>query len=420
MIFCCLGCSAQGWEAEVRSFVREYESLDIAPLHIAYLDNLNNVQGNAGIARQKVLFDSLHQTLQRYNPEILTPAAQLEHEVLTYYLKLHQERLQLEERWKQAQTGTTPTDGLAKVTMGKDWYEQHLKRWLDISVHPDTLFAFGLRESERVAAEMKRIAENSGMDSLEFQQYLSDRKFLVSTAEEVEQAIATYADFVEPQLNAHFPNYDNNPRVGVRRGSDQRLAQVPAFYRNSTFYYNLFDEPFNLRQVAFLYLHEANPGHHYERSLQRPSSSALRDVLYNPGYSEGWAAYVEDLALDLGLYRDEYDAYGKWEWDLIRSVRVALDVGLNYYDWSDEQALALWQQYLPGQDDIAQREIARMKRWPAQVISYKYGSQLILVWKKRWLDEERGTLLAFHEAVLGHGPLPFSILESLIFKTTKS
>ena len=145
----------------------------------------------------------------------------------------------------------------------------------------------------------------------------------------------------------------------------------------------------------------------------------MPSLFYHPGYSEGWAAYIKDLALETELYRNVYDEYGKWEWDLIRSVRVALDVALNYYGWTDEQALTLWRKYLPGQDDIARREIARMKRWPAQVISYKYGSQKILEWKERWVNEERGDLLAFHEAVLQHGQVPFSVLESSIFNPTK-
>ncbi|MEL7428285.1 MAG: DUF885 family protein, partial [Bacteroidota bacterium] len=209
--------------------------------------------------------------------------------------------------------------------------------------------------------------------------------------------------------------------VRVARGTDKRLSQVPAFYRNATFFYNLFDYPFNLRQMAFLYLHEANPGHHYEIS-HRPLAKQVpsQSIFYSYGYGEGWAAYIEDLALELGWYRDIYDEYGKWEWDMIRSVRVVLDVGLNYYGWTDEKALGFWNRYLPGQDDIAQREIARMKRWPAQVISYKYGSQLMLSWKDRWLAEKRGSLLEFHQAVLQHGPLPFSILERLTFKPQKS
>ncbi len=38
--------------------------------------------------------------------------------------------------------------------------------------------------------------------------------------------------------------------------------------------------------------------------------------------------------------------YAQLQWDLIRSVRVVLDVALNYYGWSDEQALEFWNQHI--------------------------------------------------------------------------
>lgn len=414
-------CTAQGWEKLVLDFTDEYEQLDISPLRIAYMDNLRAIRGSESRRAQAELFADLRAGLRAFDRNLLTPGQQVEYDLLTYYLALNEARLQLEEDWWPTRPKSLPETGLASVPGGKQWYAYYLQRWLDISVHPDSLFVFGLQESERVAAEMAAIRQSSGKDSLRFDAYLKSERFLVESAEEVEAAIADYASFVEPQFTSHFPRFDEIPPVYVRQGSDGRLAQTPAFYRNSTFFYNLFDDPFNLRQVAFLYLHEANPGHHYEsHHRQLLGGSPLLRLFNNPGYGEGWAAYIEDFALNVGYYRDVYDEYGKWEWDMIRSVRVVLDVGLNYYGWSDEKALAFWQIYLPGQDHIAAREIARMKRWPAQVISYKYGARLLDQWKNRWLEENRGSLLEFHEAVLAYGQVPFSILEPIIFNSDKS
>lgn len=53
-------------------------------------------------------------------------------------------------------------------------------------------------------------------------------------------------------------------------------------------------------------------------------------------------------------------------------------IGLNYYGCTDAQALGFWKKNTPrllkNQDDIAMREITRVKRWPAQCIAYKYGA----------------------------------------------
>ena len=197
----------------------------------------------------------------------------------------------------------------------------------------------------------------------------------------------------------------------------ERLSQVPAFYSDNTLYYNFFDQPFNKRQIAWVYLHEALPGHHYERSYSRAlEPSPVQQLFYTSGYSEGWAAYVEEIGNEIGAYQNIYDELGKWEWDIIRSVRVPLDVGLNYYGWSDEQALEFWRRHITGQDDIGRREIARMKRWPCQVITYKYGADKILQWKARFEEQPGFSLKAFHGEVLKRGPLPFSILEGLLLR----
>ncbi len=420
LLFNC--CQAQEeWPQLVESFLKDYNKLQITPLTVAYLSNIQSVQDTNGLAKQQALFQQFRQQLSDFDQGSLSEIQRLEYDLLEYHLALHEKRLALETNWQQYRTLPISDQGLATVPLGKEWYRYHLLTWLDASVNPDSLFAFGLRESERVYAAMQSVQSRSGLDSLGFTMHLRSEEFLEETPEAIETAIQAYADFVEPQFAQYLPDFEQTPPVKVAQGAPGPLAQTPAYYRNATFFYNLFDYPFNLRQIAFLYLHEANPGHHYEISHRTLSKqSPLQFTFYSYGYGEGWAAYIEDLALELGWYRDIYDEYGKWEWDMIRSVRVVLDVGLNYYDWTDEEALVFWNKYLPEQEHIAQREIARMKRWPAQVISYKYGSQLMLAWKDRWLAEKRGSLLEFHQAVLQYGPLPFSILENLIFKSQKS
>ena len=100
----------------------------------------------------------------------------------------------------------------------------------------------------------------------------------------------------------------------------------------------------------------------------------------------------------------------------VRSLRVPMDIGLNYYGWTDEEALSIWQGFSTGLDDIARREIARMRRWPAQVITYKYGAESFLRWQLAAAEEKKFNWLDFHTRVLQYGPLPLSLLDELIAK----
>jgi uncharacterized protein (DUF885 family) len=112
-----------------------------------------------------------------------------------------------------------------------------------------------------------------------------------------------------------------------------------------------------------------------------------------------------------------YDELGRWEWDIVRSVRVPMDVGLNYYGWTDQQALLFWKKNIRGQDNIAMREIARLRRWPAQCITYKYGASQILGWKNT-LQKKKGKafdIRKFHDSILNNGSLPLFMVRENVF-----
>ncbi|HHC80938.1 MAG TPA: DUF885 family protein, partial [Flavobacteriia bacterium] len=125
---------------------------------------------------------------------------------------------------------------------------------------------------------------------------------------------------------------------------------------------------------------------------------------------------VEEIGYEINAYENIYDELGKWEWDIIRSVRVCLDVGLNYYDWSDEKAIRFWRRHIKNKDYIAKREIARMKRWPAQVITYKYGANRILEWRLRSKVKTPENIKEFHRKILKNGSIPFSVLNKVMFE----
>lgn len=139
-------------------------------------------------------------------------------------------------------------------------------------------------------------------------------------------------------------------------------------------------------------------------------------LFWYPGYGEGWAAYAEEYGKELGLYQTPYEELGRWEWDIVRSVRVALDVAINYCGWNDNQALAFWKKNIRNQDDIAMREINRMKRWPVQVITYKYGASQFLLWKKKMQLKEGASfnISNFHNELLKRGALPFMVLKKYV------
>ncbi|MEO0337778.1 MAG: DUF885 domain-containing protein, partial [Bacteroidota bacterium] len=250
-----------------------------------------------------------------------------------------------------------------------------------------------------------------------FYQFIKKDHFYLNDAEQLKGLFAEKHKRIQKRLGQFYPTDQTIPPLQIKQGQSARLVQTPGYYRNSTFFFNLFDYPFNLRQIDFLYMHEGIPGHHYQISYANQlNTPAYRQFLSRSGYAEGWGAYIEDHGEDLGLYQTPYDYLGKWEWDIVRSVRVALDVGLNYYGWSNDEALKFWKQHIPNQDEIAQREIDRMIRWPAQVHTYKIGA--VKINELRQQEEKRLGIdfnpVAFHKQILQHGAVPVEVLPLLI------
>ncbi len=391
-------------------FHNGYTSLGISGIQIAYVGNFESIGSLSQIEKQEEFFDKMLARWEAISSEGLSEANLLDYQIIGYEIALNKERLALEKAWNPV----TPLDGtksLYTLPNGKQWYSYLLKRWVDKEVTPDKLFELGLLEIEKVKGNMRRLQRESGLSKADFAKHLNSEQFYIENPDQIQQAFEEVKKRVAKKAPDLFPYVDQIPEVAIARGTNAALANAPAYYNNNTFYYNLFDKPFNRRQLGWFYAHEAIPGHHYQSSLNGVvERSAIQDLFWYAGFVEGWGAYVEHLGYELDAYTDMYDEYGKWEWDLIRSVRVCLDVGINHRGWSDERAMDFWNTHIQDQEDIARREIARMKRWPAQVITYKYGAAALLSLLEKAKERPDFDFKRFHTSILAHGDIPISIL----------
>lgn len=402
------------FEALSRWAVKRYTALEIVPLSLSYKQNIGNIQPKKTLIQQASFFKQLDERLASINKRKLNAQERLDYDLLAYESQLNLERIALERQW-DSKYDLSSSNSLYELPNGKDWYAYFLKKWVDINAEPDAIFELGIEEIQFVKTNMERLQQVSGLNPQAFEQELNKDRFLIHDAEQVQALFEQTKEIVAQRAHAYFPLIGSIPDIRIQRGTDSTLAQVPAFYRDGVFYYNLFDRPFNTRQVGWIYLHEAIPGHHYQNELyDQIARSEVQELFRYMGYIEGWGAYVEYLGGELGAYPDIYQTYGKWEWDMIRSVRLCLDVGLNYYGWTDEKALSFWQEHISDLDHIATREIARMKRWPAQVVTYKYGAKKMLELKEEASKKKKFNIKNFHRYLLQHGDIPISLLEEYV------
>ena len=86
--------------------------------------------------------------------------------------------------------------------------------------------------------------------------------------------------------------------------------------------------------------HEGVPGHHLQLSIAQLAGELpmLRRIAFYSAYGEGWALYSEQLADELGGYKD-IERAGYLQSFLFRAERLVVDTGLNHKRWTREQAI---------------------------------------------------------------------------------
>jgi len=408
----------QSFEKFSDQFVNGYTSLHIPDLDLSYVNDFKQIKSADSIQKQLDFFRSVKSGLAAFRADQLNPRQKQDFDQIRYETELNLERLNLERQWVASRPGNISHDGLATIPNGKAWYAYLLKKWVSDDVTPDQIYQLGLNEIKRVNQHIDDIRIQTGMNLDAFYRHLNDSDFFISDTGRVQQSFEQTKKIISNHLDRIFYAH-SIPDVSIKKGQSAALSQTPGYYDGNVFYYNLFGKPYDKRQIDWLFIHEAIPGHHYQRSIYaQETHSKVQKLFYYLGLSEGWAAYTEELGKELGVYRTPYDELGKWEWDIVRSVRVPMDVGINYYGWSDQQALAFWKQHIRNQDDIAMREIARVRRWPAQVVTYKYGALQIMRWKEilQKKQGERFSIKDFHDRILGHGSLPLFMVKENVLK----
>ena len=133
-------------------------------------------------------------------------------------------------------------------------------------------------------------------------------------------------------------------------------------------------------------------------------------------FVEGWALYSERLGKEIGFYQDPYSDYGRLENEMWRAIRLVIDTGVHEKHWSREQMVEYFHRYTAMDEPNVQSEVDRYIAWPGQALAYKLGQLEIL----RLREEARQKLgakfdlRAFHDEVVGSGPLPLGVLHSQV------
>ena len=333
--------------------------------------------------------------------------------------------------------------GVWSLPEGDDFYSLRLKSYTTTDYSAEEIHQIGLQEVARIGNRMKEIFIELGYEVNKpigemMNDLNEDPRFLYEdTPDRKEIVIRDYNQMVkeaEQDVRPYFAEFPKSP-VEVRAVPEYSEKTAAGGYyqspsldgsRPGVFYANLYDikqtPKFGMRTLTF---HEAVPGHHFQiaLNLENEDLTLYRRLGYRTSaFTEGWALYSEQLAVEVGMTKDLYDELGVLQSEMFRANRLVVDTGLHYKKWTREKAMEYMKKTTGMSDTEVRVEIERYIVWPAQATSYKMGMLKILELRDRAINKmgDKFDLKKFHSLVLNHGIVPLFILEDLIDEWIKA
>ena len=317
--------------------------------------------------------------------------------------------------------------GLWSLPNGDALYRFAVKQQTTTAMDPQAIHELGLREVDRIHADMLVIAKSQGFaDRKSFQESLkTNPKLIPISREDILNTYRGYIAGMQPELPRLF-GLQAKTKVEVRaveafREKEAAAAEyhqgTPDGSRPGIVFVNTGDfahrSKLSMESTSY---HEAIPGHHMQISIAQtlPGLPPFRQQGGYTAYVEGWALYSERLGKDIGFYKDPLSDYGRLSDELLRACRLVLDTGVHYKHWTREQMITFFRENSNEDEPDVQAETDRYIAMPGQALAYKLGQLKILELRTR-AEKELGPkydIRAFHDEILNGGALPLDVLDS--------
>ena len=318
--------------------------------------------------------------------------------------------------------------GLSGVPDGKAWYEFKARSFTTTNLTPDEIHELGLREIKRIRQEMEDVIEEVEWDG-DFRSFLdflrTDPQFYYETGEELLAAYRSMAKKIDAYMPTLFNKFPRAPYGVIKIPMETAPYTTTAYYNSPSagrpgyFYANLYKPETRPKyEIPVLTVHEAVPGHHHQLSLTQELENVPNFRKYSgfTAFIEGWGLYSEQLGESMGIYDDPYDKFGQLTYDMWRAIRLVVDTGMHYKDWSRDDAINLFLENTAKTQLDIENEVDRYIAWPGQALAYKIGQLKIMELRdnaKESLGEDFD-IKTFHDHILSFGSIPLNVLEEKV------
>lgn len=303
-------------------------------------------------------------------------------------------------------------DGMCHYPDGKKFYEYLVRSATGTSFHS-------------MEDLVKNMEDTMNQSIKKTSLLLRDHPNLLNEADNYQFQLNQPTEILEELKKLSSKDYPSLPECNytihdVPKSLEETLS--PAFYilspiddyQNHVIYINRNPRfPFN--SLFTTIAHEGYPGHMYQTAyFHNHCDSNIRFILGFPGYSEGWATYIEhnayqmteDFSQELGelLASNEMSTLG---------ISACLDIYINYMGWNRSQVKEYLKKFNTDSDPVVDAIYTALVENPSNYLSYYVGCMEIMNMKAAGQQKlgPNFDLKEFHKFILDFGPAPFDVIQ---------
>jgi uncharacterized protein (DUF885 family) len=320
--------------------------------------------------------------------------------------------------------------GLSAMKGGDKVYAYLVQSRTTLPLTAKDVHEIGLGEVARIRGEMETAARAAGFKGTlaELFAYMrTDKRFQPTSVEQLRQGFGAIRARVEARIGEQFSTLPKAPLdIRATPAFKEKNAAGGEYMRGTAdgtrpgvFFYNGYDLPSRyMWEMETLFLHEAEPGHHFQISLGQENAALPNFMRYggNTAFVEGWALYAESLWRELGMESDPWQRLGGLNDEMLRAMRLVVDSGIHAYGWDRDRSIKYMLDNSPESVTDATSEVERYIAIPGQALAYKMGQLTISRLKAKAMAELGAKFdpREFHAQVLMTGALPLPVLEKKI------
>ena len=313
--------------------------------------------------------------------------------------------------------------GLTKL-MGRGRNYWGLCNYEDGCAYYSALVAYYTGCDDTVEELFSQIEEKRTADLAVCSTLLSEKPSLLLESDSVTLDYADEAAMVQTLENAiaaDFPEVPDNDweLVHVDPALSDYLA--PAFYitapidnyKSNRSYLNTAANYDSLGLFTTL-AHEGFPGHLYQTVCSYAyGMNPLHTLLNYPGYTEGWATYVEMQSYYYAGLDEDMASLLQHNQAVMLSLYATSDIGIHYYGWEKDEMMKLWSGYGITDEATVEAITDLILEEPGNYLKYYVGYMKFTQLREACETKQKGAFdpVQFHEEIMRIGPAPFELLE---------